>query len=274
MSEPSAAICTELEEIEIRENVRILYAVESGSRAWGFSSPDSDYDVRFLFVRPATDYVRLRSLRDVIELPIDTSLSNPLDINGWDLVKALSLFRSSNPPLLEWLYSPLVYREQGDLAATLRTLAQESYSPMRMSYHYLSMARRTYKEHLEGRAEVSLKKYLYALRPLFAIQWMEQHGTPPPTHFDRTVAGITIAHEIRSKLSGLLQRKRLGGEAGAEAKDAVLTDFIESEMERISGLVRELPDPEMPEEPLNSLLWTELGLQETKLRKDGLEHGN
>ena len=254
--------------------MRILYAVESGSRAWGMASPDSDFDVRFVFVRPATDYVRLRPLRDVIELPIDNSLANPLDINGWDIIKALNLFRSSNPPLIEWLHSPLIYQEQGALAAELRLLAQSYYSPMRMSYHYLSMAKRTYKEYIEGREEVSLKKYLYALRPLLAVRWMEQQRTPPPTEFERTLDGITFAHEIRSKLSDLLQRKRLGGETGAEAKDEVLIAFIEAEMERITGIVRELPDPEMAEEPLNALLWTELGLQETAPRKDELEHGN
>ena len=274
MIEPGAAIRAELEEIALRENVRILYAIESGSRAWGFASPDSDYDIRFLYVRPVTDYVRLRSLRDVIELPIDNTLANPLDINGWDIVKALNLFRSSNPPLLEWLSSPIVYQEQGDLAARLRGIAQQSFSPMRMSYHYHSMAKRTYKEYLEGREEVSLKKYLYALRPLFAVRWIEQQGTPPPTRFETTLDGITVAHEIRSKLSDLLRRKRLGGETGAEPKDGLLTEWIERELERIATIVRELPDPEMPEAPLNALLWSVLGLQEPATRKDELEHGH
>lgn len=274
MSEATAAIQAELGRIEQRENVRILYAVESGSRAWGMASPDSDFDVRFVYVRPVTDYVRLRALRDVIELPIDTTLSNPLDINGWDLIKALILFRGSNPPLMEWLHSPIVYREKGEMAARLRLLAQAHYSPMRMSYHYHSMARRTYKEYLEGRTEVSLKKYLYAIRPLFAIRWMEQNGTPPPTEFETTISGVSVANEIRSELSELLQRKREGGETGAGPVNTTLMTFIEAEMERISSTVRDLPDPAMPEDPLNALLWNELGLHEPATRKDGLEHGN
>jgi predicted nucleotidyltransferase len=211
MSESVGRIRADLERIERQENVKILYAVESGSRAWGFASPDSDYDVRFLFVRPVTDYVRLKPLRDVIELPIDLSLSNPLDINGWDIVKALNLFRSSNPPLMEWLFSPTIYREHGSLAADLRGLGQKHYSPMRMSYHYISMAKKTVKDNLEGRSEVALKKYLYVLRPLFAVRWMEQHHTPPPTDFGTMLAGLTIAHEIRSKLSDLVRRKRMSG---------------------------------------------------------------
>lgn len=274
MSEATARIQAELAQIEQRENVRILYAVESGSRAWGMASPDSDFDVRFVYVRPVTDYVRLRQLRDVIELPIDTSLANPLDINGWDLIKALTLFRASNPPLLEWLHSPIVYREQGELAVRLRALARDGYSPMRMSYHYHSMARRTYKEYLERRTEVGVKKYLYALRPLVAVRWMEQNHTPPPTEFEATISGVTIANEIRSELSELLQRKREGGETDAGPINATLMTFIEAELERISAMVRDLPDPPMPEEPLNALLWNELELTETATRKDELEHGN
>lgn len=74
-------ILSKLDEIENRENVRILLAVESGSRAWGFASRDSDYDVRFIYVRPKEDYLRLEKTKDVIELPIE----GELDINGWDL---------------------------------------------------------------------------------------------------------------------------------------------------------------------------------------------
>jgi len=134
VSEPMRAqILSELKQVERRENVRILYAVESGSRAWGFASPDSDYDARFVFIRPMHDYLRLRPLRDVIELPI----VNDLDINGWDIVKTLNLFRSSNPPLLEWLNSPVTHPTvktggflllRGDLQ-TLRTVLQRSSSP-------------------------------------------------------------------------------------------------------------------------------------------------
>lgn len=100
-------IVKKLEEIERQDHVRILLAVESGSRAWGFASEDSDYDVRFIYVRPRNDYLRLEKFRDVIELPLE----GELDINGWDLDKTLRLLRSSNPTLFEWFSSPIVYRE-------------------------------------------------------------------------------------------------------------------------------------------------------------------
>lgn len=96
----------ELDKIERKEGVRILHAVESGSRAWGFASPDSDYDVRFVYVRPKEDYLRLDEPKDVIEWQLD----EVLDINGWDLKKALRQFAKGNVTLFEWSESPIVYR--------------------------------------------------------------------------------------------------------------------------------------------------------------------
>ncbi len=273
MPEIIATITSALAEIETRDGVRILFAVESGSRAWGFASPDSDYDVRFVYVRPLQDYVRLRPRRDVIERPIDTSLENPLDFSGWDIVKALNLFRSSNPPLLEWLHSPVVYLESGPLVPALRELAAQYYSPLRMTYHYLSMGKRTYKEYLEGRSEVSLKKYLYALRPLLSVRWLEECHSPPPTLFATTLNGITLANDVREKLSELLERKNQAGEQKAEPPDATLIGFIETEIERISRTVKTMPDREMLEEPLNALLWELIGVRTPESRKDDTNHG-
>ena len=116
-------ICSKLHEIEKENNVKILLAVESGSRAWGFASPDSDYDVRFIYVRPKEDYLRLENVRDVIELPID----DVLDINGWDLQKTLRLLYKSNPTLFEWFSSPIVYLET-DFADRFRKIMGEYFS--------------------------------------------------------------------------------------------------------------------------------------------------
>src|SRR4030065_2466253 len=125
-----------LGQIEADENVKVVYACESGSRAWGFPSADSDYDVRFLYVRPVEWYLSIDEKRDVIERLV----SEGLDINGWDLKKALGLFRKSNPPLLEWLGSPIVYLEKYSGAAKMRQRAPEYYSPTAYLYHYLHMA--------------------------------------------------------------------------------------------------------------------------------------
>ena len=162
-----AHIIQNLSDIEHAENVRIFFACESGSRAWGFPSADSDYDVRFLYIRPVEWYLSILEDRDVIEKPI----SGDLDINGWDLKKALGLFRKSNPPLMEWLGSPIVYRETGTIAQRMRDLAPTFYSPISSTYHYLQMARRNFREYLHGE-QVWVKKYFYVLRPLFAVQWL------------------------------------------------------------------------------------------------------
>ena len=97
-----------LDAVEREEDVRVLYACESGSRAWGFASPDSDYDVRFIYVHRPDWYLSIVDRRDVIERPI----VDEYDLSGWELRKTLRLFRKSNPPLIEWLGSPIVYRER------------------------------------------------------------------------------------------------------------------------------------------------------------------
>jgi len=180
MLEIRQQIVEELSKIEQEEEVRILYACESGSRAWGFPSKDSDYDVRFIYVRPESWYLSIFEKRDVIEHPI----SGMLDINGWDLKKALNLFRKSNPPLLEWLQSPIVYREIPDVTEQIRMISPLTFSPRSCIYHYLHMAKGNYREYLQGE-QVKVKKYFYVLRPILACFWIEKRGTMPPIEFER-----------------------------------------------------------------------------------------
>ena len=172
-------IVEQLRLIEKEEQVRIIYACESGSRAWGFPSKDSDYDVRFLYIRPADWYLSIFDRRDVIERPI----SDMLDINGWDIRKALNLFRKSNPPLLEWLQSPLVYMEAFTVTEQIRRLSPLTFSPRSCMYHYLHMAKGNYRMYLQGE-QVNIKKYFYVLRPVLACQWIERSNTMPPIEFD------------------------------------------------------------------------------------------
>jgi predicted nucleotidyltransferase len=184
-----------LVDIEAEHDVTVLYACESGSRGWGFASPDSDYDVRFLYVHRLPWYLAVEPKRDVIELPI----SDELDVGGWELRKALRLLRRANPVLLEWLDSPVVYREDTALTAGIRDLATHWFSPLRGRYHYLAMARRNFREHLQGDS-VRLKKYLYVLRPLLAAQWIERGLGQPPMRFadlaERLVTDTALLDEI------------------------------------------------------------------------------
>jgi predicted nucleotidyltransferase len=227
---------TRLEHIASQEGVRILFACESGSRAWGFESADSDYDVRFLYVHPREWYLSVEQRRDVIERPIDDSL----DLSGWDLMKALRLFRKSNPPLLEWLGSPIVYEESGQTASRLRDLARRAHSPRACAYHYLHMAQGNFREYLRGE-EVWTKKYLYVLRPLLAIRWIERGLGLVPTEFSVMVEELVPAGKLKDSIELLLERKRAGSELARAPRIDPVSDFIEAELERHDVALR-IPD--------------------------------
>ncbi|MBD2871897.1 nucleotidyltransferase domain-containing protein [Paenibacillus arenilitoris] len=223
MSDVRQQILEELRKIEREENVRILYACESGSRAWGFPSKDSDYDVRFIYVRPVEWYLSIFEKRDVIERPI----SDMLDINGWDLKKALNLFRKSNPPLLEWLQSPIVYGEISEAADQIRRIAPSTFSPRSCIFHYLHMAKGNYREYLQGE-QVKIKKYFYVLRPILACEWIEKHNAMPPMEFDRLLdALVPEGSELKAVIQDLLARKRAGDEMDYEPRINPINVFLE-----------------------------------------------
>lgn len=235
MSNMKRLILEELERIEREENVRILYACESGSRAWGFPSKDSDYDVRFLYVRPADGYLSIYEKRDVIERPV----KGRLDINGWDLRKALNLFRKSNPPLLEWLQSPIVYKENDKVTEQIRRISPLTFSPRSCIYHYLHMAKGNYRDYLQG-DQVKIKKYFYVLRPLLACEWIGKFETMPPIEFDRLVDELVPAgSELKTVIDGLLERKKAGDEMDYEPGINAIHDYLE---ERIAYYERTAPE--------------------------------
>lgn len=219
-------VLEELARVERERNVRVLYACESGSRAWGFASPDSDYDVRFVYVEKPDWFVQVDEPRDVIERPLD----DELDVNGWELRKTLGLLRKSNPTLLEWLDSPLVYRQEAPETARLRELAERFYSPPAARNHYLSMARKNFRGYLQSE-QVRLKKYFYVLRPLLAVRWIDQgRGRPPMTFAEllQTVDDTALLAEVDE----LLALKRQAGEATYGPRRPLLHAFIEAQLER------------------------------------------
>ncbi|NIK80407.1 hypothetical protein FHS15_005593 [Paenibacillus castaneae] len=216
-------ILLELGKIEREEQVRIVYACESGSRAWGFPSKDSDYDVRFIYVRPVEWYLSIFDKRDVIERPI----SDLLDINGWDLRKALNLFRKSNPPLLEWLQSPISYFTKYSVAEQIRRISPLMFSPKSCMYHYLHMAKGNYRDYLQGE-QVKIKKYFYVLRPILACGWIEKYNSMPPIEFDRLVeALIPKGSELLATVEQLLRRKKVGEELDYEPRLHAINDYLE-----------------------------------------------
>jgi uncharacterized protein len=251
----SAEIQSRLSGIEQSEGVRIIYACESGSRAWGFASTDSDYDVRFIYVRPVDWYLSIdvENQRDVIELPIE----GDLDINGWDLRKALRLLRKSNPPLLEWLGSPIVYRESGPEANALRELVKRFFCSTSCAFHYLSMARRNYQAYLQG-DEISLKKYLYVLRPLLAVKWIERGFGLVPTEFRPLCDRLIDDSELQSSIAELLEKKQSGIEMGKGPRIAIISDFVEKELLRLQSEIVGKEQKPVPVAELNQVFRTSL----------------
>lgn len=225
----------ELKAIEERENVRIILAVESGSRAWGFASDDSDYDVRFIYVRKEEDYLRINEIRDVIELPID----DELDINGWDLKKALGLMYKSNPTLIEWSMSPIIYRDS-ETADELRELIRDYFSVRRSLWHYLSMASGNMKEHLSADL-VKAKKYFYVLRPVLASKWIIERQTPPPMLFEE-LSEAELPEYLRSDVDRLLDIKINSPETKTIKRVDSINEYLEKSIEEIRKSIDEIQE--------------------------------
>lgn len=221
-----AAILAKLAGIEAEQGVRILFAIESGSRAWGFPSPDSDYDARFVYVQHEDRYLTLTPGRDVIEVPIEGNL----DINGWDIKKALELLLKPNPVLLEWLSSPIRYRWNEEECGELLALSARITHGTACLHHYLRLGERQWAEHIEGRSAVKLKKYFYVLRPALAIRWLRlRPAIAPPMNFQALIAGVDVAPVLQDTMLDLMVAKSRAKELGEAPRLATIDAFINAE---------------------------------------------
>lgn len=251
-------IPAKLKEIEARENIRVIHCVESGSRAWGFASPDSDYDVRFIYVRPIEYYLRLDKTRDVIEWQLDDTL----DINGWDLQKALRLLHSSNPTLFEWNNSPIVYKttpEWAEISAIIGHFFQKKAG----LYHYLSTAKKNYREYLKGDM-VKPKKYFYVLRPILACRWILEKQTPPPMLFSE-LADACLDEDLVPAVSDLLRLKMETPEMGLGPRIDVINDYLDASIDEVDQLIQTLPgDERITWDELNHIFMDILGVGKIK----------
>jgi hypothetical protein len=224
----------ELKEIEDTENVRIIHCIESGSRAWGFASPDSDYDVRFIYVRPLEYYLQLGKTRDVIEWKLDETL----DINGWDIQKALRLLHNSNPTLFEWNLSPIVYKSTDEWKRVSDIISNYFVSKAGL-HHYLSTAKGNYREYLKGDT-VRLKKYFYVIRPILACEWIMDRQTPPPVLFDE-LAKNYMDKDIAPIVNELVELKKKTPELGEGKRIDILNEYIDNKITYIEKQIKELP---------------------------------
>lgn len=214
-----------LAEIAGQRRSRVIFACESGSRAWNIASPDSDYDVRFIYVSPRDRYLSLIEERDTIEVQEKIG-DDVLDYHGWDLRKALLLGAKSNPSLLEWFASDIVYEQEGLIMRKFRN-AMIKFSPRALMHHYISLAERQVKAYWKEGEPVRLKKYLYAVRPVLCVRWMVNHDyAMPPMDFELLYRRQGLAPEIYEEIDKLLRMKRESSEIDGAGRFPVLDEFI------------------------------------------------
>ena len=245
-------ITRELNKIERSHEVKIILAIESGSRAWGFPSNDSDYDVRFIYVNPKDWYLTVAEKRDVIELPVD----DLLDINGWDLKKALKLMRKSNSPLLEWLSSPIQYRVITQGFDKLLKLSKQSFMPGTTCHHYLSMANK-YISKIEKSETVKLKTYMYAVRSILCCKWIITYMTQPPMDIFDLLSKTSDDNPFTEIITQLVEEKSRHSEGYCVKHNDLIESYLNATILETQGNIPdnlERPDIEIYDDVFRSFL--------------------
>ncbi|MDE6251204.1 MAG: nucleotidyltransferase domain-containing protein [Lachnospiraceae bacterium] len=229
-----------LKEIEEKENVKILHAIESGSRAWGFASPDSDYDVRFIYVRPVEYYIRLEDTKDFIDWELDETL----DINGWDLQKVLRHFHKSNATLFEWSNSPVIYKTTSEWQK-IKQVSEKYFSCKSSMYHYYGTANKNYNEYLLDDM-VKYKKYFYVLRPILACKWIEDKKCAPPVLFSELAENV-LEDEMREVVDNLLAVKMKMSESEKGRRIDELNKYISVQLSYYKEKAADMKDDRNPD---------------------------
>ncbi len=234
-----AAIDRRLDDVRIQEGVVIPLAVESGSRAWGFPSPDSDYDCRFVYIRPLNAYLSPWPQRDVIETPLDKIY----DVNGWDLGKAIKLLAGGNAVIIEWLTSPIVYGAETAFKTAFLDLARCIVRRDLVAYHYLSLGMAMWKRVATDPKDVALKKIFYALRPAAALRWlrMQPDESVAPMHFPSLMEQCDLSPDLRAEIDDLLLEKSRTRELGRGPIPKRIAAFVQTEFESAERIVSARP---------------------------------
>ena len=225
-----------LSQLATEQQFTILLAVESGSRAWGFASPDSDFDVRFIYLRPLEYYLSVYPGEDNIDLPI----KEDLDLVGWDMKKALFLLGKSNCTLLDWIGSPIVYHSESGFQSDIKELALSTFQPKPGIYHYLNLAEKTGNISNPG-SEISLKSLIYCLRSLMACHWIYQEKTPPPVPFDQLLDFCPYSNAEKQAIADLVQKKKQAAESENAPLHPVLAELVKRELDLHRSRVKSLP---------------------------------
>lgn len=232
------------------KGLRVLFAAESGSRAWGFESPDSDYDVRLIYAFPKDRYTEVATIQEDINLPVDDNL---IDLSAWELLKAARLVvNKSNASPFEWIQSPIIYEEEPGFRNAFSQAIKPYFRPHAMTHHYLGLAKGTYFAFLQG-DEIKIKKYFYALRPILCALWIQEKQTVPPLVFGevRKVMTDTVVNEA---IDQLLTQKETAVEGHLIAPMPVLQGFIHEQLEQLSTALRGTKDKVLPPNSMDQFL--------------------
>ena len=207
-----------LKEIELKKNIKILYACETGSRAWGFPSPDSDFDIRIIYMHERDWYLSLSHKKDTVE-----HMDGDLDITGWDLKKSLILLKKSNAALIERFQSPIEYYAVPGFKDDFKRLVESYYSPTAVFFHHYSLAKKFWED-IEGKDEFKLKSFFYLVRSLLSCNWIIQDKTVLPMHIEGLMGYTEEA--VKVKLRELIQLKAGVEEKYLHSKDVMLNEWI------------------------------------------------
>ncbi|MBL6853912.1 MAG: nucleotidyltransferase domain-containing protein [Alphaproteobacteria bacterium] len=240
-----AVIDARLDAVRCEHRVAIPLAIESGSRAWGFPSPDSDYDCRFIYVRRREDYLSLFPMRDVIETPLDKTF----DVNGWDVTKALRLLLKGNAVVIEWLTSPIIYVADAAFRADFHALAARLADRRLVGRHYLHLGERQRRAYFADGTQIPLKKLFYALRPAAALRWLRCHPAEAvaPMHFQTLLRGCDAPAELLTLVEDLIARKAVTRELGSGELPALVAAFVDAELSAARDIFEAGPRPAAPE---------------------------
>jgi predicted nucleotidyltransferase len=230
-------ILKELDNIEQTHRVKIIYACESGSRAWGFASKDSDYDVRFIYAHSNDWYLSIAEKKDVIEIPVNAEL----DISGWDIRKSLRLLRKSNSPLHEWLSSPIIYKNVEAAVRPFCALSKRAFLPESSCHHYLSMARSSIAK-FQDEGDIKIKSYLYAVRTLLCCKWIIEHMNQPPMLIQDLLKAYLPTGKIRDFIDRLIELKENSPELTRIERSSRFEDYLNEEFRSLDARIPKSPE--------------------------------
>lgn len=214
-----------LTKIERQKKIKILYACETGSRAWGFPSPDSDYDVRFIYMHERDWYLSLSERKDTIEY-----MEGDLDVTGWDLKKCLFLLKKSNAPLIERFQSPIEYYSKTGFKDEFKTLIKQYYSPTAVFFHHYSLAIKFWTD-IKDADEFKLKSWFYMTRSLLSCNWIVKDKSVLPMDIEGLM--LYVSEGVRTELRKLIELKKTVGEKYLRRKDAGLNNWAENMFESL-----------------------------------------